>query len=92
MENIVELLVGVEIYYGGDMANHSGFGKIVERTFSRFGDNLKIEMEDGRVINVPPVMFSEKYLGHGGTRFVTREAYDTYRRAAVDQFCQRHQT
>jgi hypothetical protein len=91
MENNMELSVGVEIYYGGDMANHSGFGKIVERTSSRFGDNLKIEMDDGRVINVPPVIFSEKYLGHGGTRFVTREAYDTYRRAIVDHFSQLHQ-
>ena len=75
-----DLPVGTEIYYHGDMANRDGFGKIVKHTAGQWvSPSVTIDMEDGRHINLLPVcIFSEKYLGHGGTRFVTRAAYNRW--------------
>ncbi len=81
------LPVGTEIYYGGDMANDSGFGKVVAAATTRWGDQMDIEMEDGRLIRgLAPCAFSAEYLGHGGTRFVTKEAYQAWHQKAVDAF------
>lgn len=82
------LPVGTEVYYGGDMANDSGFGKVIAAVSDpRWGESMDIELEDGRLIRkLPPCMFSTEYLGHGGTRFVTKEAYLAYRQKAVDAF------
>ena len=79
------LTQGTEIYYGGDMANDSGFGVIESVSESRWGINYKIVMEDARVMNISPSNFSEEYLGHGGTRFVTKAAYQAFRKAAIER-------
>ena len=78
------LSVGTRIFNGGDMANVEHFGtitKIIKN--SRFGDQYEItpdpDSERTKPYTIPPVMFSEVYLGHGGTRFVTEEAYREYR-------------
>jgi hypothetical protein len=77
----MELTKGTRIYYGGDMANDEGFGEIVEEVApDRFySDLVKIKMDDGREMTINKCMFSKEYKGHGGTRFVTKEAYDLYR-------------
>ena len=70
------------IYYTGDMANDEGTGTITRRYQDKWGDHLDIQMDDGREIkSLSVVSFSEEYLGHGGTRFVTLQAYNNFRRA-----------
>jgi len=77
---------GTRIYYNGDMANEEGRGTITKQVTDKSGDYVYIKMDDGRDINRLPVMaFSDKYLGHGGTRFVTEEAYKLFRQEAVDR-------
>lgn len=77
---------GTRIYYNGDMANEEGLGVIVSQQTDEWGTTVNIKMEDGREINgLSIVNFSKEYLGHGGTRFVTEEAYKKFRQAAVDK-------
>ena len=79
-----ELTEGARIYYGGDMANDSGFGTIAIEINS-IPNYIKIIMDDGRVFNRVPVCgFSPEYKGHGGTRFVTLAAYNTYRNTMME--------
>jgi hypothetical protein len=75
----MEITKGTRIYYGGDMANQEGFGTVVDVTTSRFGTNVKINMEDGREINIDKIQISEKYSGNGSTRFVREVAYYEWR-------------
>lgn len=89
----MELLTkGTEIYYGGDRCNDSGFGVIVEVIQDKsWGDFYEIDLEDGRKIRRLPVsMFSEKYLGHHGTNFVTKAVYQAYYDAAMAGFKARY--
>lgn len=74
------LTKGTRIYYNGDMANPDGFGTITEEIpQSRFMDEqVKITMDDGREMTIAKSYFSKEYKGHGGTRFVTKAAYDAY--------------
>ena len=73
------------IYYGGDMANSDGFGTIAKAISDKWGKRVDIMMDDGRKINCLPVCaFSEEYKGHGGTRFVTLEAYNQFRKKQVE--------
>jgi hypothetical protein len=70
---------GTRIYWTGDMANLEGFGTVTKREVSKWGVNLTLEMDDGRKLCVSEIAFSEVYKGHGGTRFVTLEAYNKFR-------------
>jgi len=84
--NQEQLRPGTRIYYGGDMANDEGFGTIMSQQTDKFGDFLSIKMDDGREFqSLTPALFSEEYLGHGGTRWVTKEAYDRFHRAAIER-------
>lgn len=79
-----DLKKGTRIYYGGDMANDEGFGVIKERATDQFGTWVDVEMDDGRDFNKLPItIFSDEYLGHGGTRFVTEKAYRAFRQAQI---------
>ena len=71
---------GTRIYYTGDQANIDGFGTITDVATNRGRTLYKILMDDGRKKSVPSYLFSEVFLGHGGTRFVTLAAYNAYRR------------
>ena len=77
--NKADLTKGTAVYYSGDMANEEGFGSIIMVTEDRWGTHLHILMNDGRTMVLAPHEFSDKYLGHGGTRFVTRAAYDEWK-------------
>ena len=67
------------IYYTGDMANDEGFGIIVKSYQDKWGSFYNILMDDGREMNrLHTIAFSETYKGHGGTRFVTEDAYNAY--------------
>ena len=75
-----ELTPGTRIYYGGDMANMPETGTILEIRRTRWGNDYQIKYDTGRTTFLPICLFSPIYLGHGGTRFVTLEAYNQYRR------------
>jgi len=78
----MKLNVGTRIFNGGDMANPEHFGTITNIITGRFGTQIEItpdEEAERKPYSVPPCMFSETYLGHGGTRFVTESAYLEYR-------------
>jgi hypothetical protein len=75
---IEELPVGTRIHYTGDRCNVGGFGTITKHHLNaRFGNQVEIAMdgEDAERITVTPSAFSERYLGHCGSRFVTLAAY-----------------
>ena len=75
------------IYYAGDMANRSGLGKITEIGNIGYGDFANIKMDDGReFVQLSLCNFSEEYLGHSGTKFVTEEAYLKWK----EQIAKRH--
>jgi hypothetical protein len=82
------LSVGTRIYYGGDMANPDGFGTITERKepTKYGGSQVHIAMDDGRKMWIAEMSFSPEYKGHGGTRFVTEEAYITFHKARIAEF------
>ena len=87
----MKLQKGIEIYYGGDMANRSGFGIVTEVGNIGYGDFVNVTMKDGREFKQLSVCgFSDKYLGHGGTRFVTKEAYLKFKEEMVKRFNKRH--
>lgn len=77
---------GVRIYYTGDMANEEGFGIITSQQQDKFGVFVNLKMDDGREFNqLTPANFSDEYLGHCGTRFVTEEAYKKFRQAQIER-------
>ena len=87
----MKLEKGTKIYYGGDMANKEGFGVITEKSNIGYGDFVNIKMEDGRDIKqLSTCGFSEKYLGHGGTRFVTKKAYMNWKQETADRFYRKY--
>ena len=69
------------------MANPPEFG-IVEKVVSdiRRGKHADILLDDGRKFNVPVIAFSENYEGNGRTRFVTEEAYYTWKDKQLQKF------
>ncbi len=81
-----QLPEGTRIYYGGDMANSEDFGIITSTEAStKWGKFINIKLDDGREMKrLPLCAFSDEYKGHGGTRFVTLEAYNAYRQAIAN--------
>lgn len=81
-----DLEKGTRIYYNGDMANDEGHGVVTGQGADDFGTWVNVKMDDGRKFDkLSVVIFSDKYLGHGGTRFVTEEAYNLFRQEAADR-------
>ena len=68
---------GTRIYYGGDMANDEGFGTITSQQTDKYGREFR---------SLTPALFSEEYLGHGGTRWVTEKAFQEYRKKSFARF------
>ena len=76
-----KLEAGTRIFYNGDMANNEGVGTITKEYEDRWGSFYDITLDDGRKINgLSTTSFSKEFKGHGGTRFVTLDAYNAYRR------------
>lgn len=83
----MEIKENTRIYYGGDMANNPDFGTVKKVYTDKWGTFADIILDDGREIEALPVhMFSDVYLGHGGTRYVTIEAYNAYRQNIANQY------
>ncbi len=80
----MELNEGTRIYYGGDMANESGFGVITKAYSDKWGSFVDAVMDDGREMRgLHTIGFSKTYSGNGSTRFVTEAAYDEWRAIAL---------
>ena len=77
-----DLSIGTEVYNGGDIMNQEHFGTITNHKKSdRFQDQVEITPDadcDRKPYWITPASFSPTYKGHGGTRFVTRVAYDAW--------------
>jgi hypothetical protein len=88
-----ELPIGTRIYNNGDMANASHFGTITaHKPAGRFTAQVQITPDSDAerpAYWIPPAAFSEKYLGHGGTRFVTESAYRTWRESQMAAYLNR---
>ena len=84
---------GTEMYYTGDVANQPGFGTISAlNRHPRWGDTYDFTLEDGREITgIALHMLGDTYEGHGGTRFVTKAAYDAYQAERAGTWQQRVQ-
>jgi hypothetical protein len=84
-----ELKVGQRIYNGGDMANPDHFGTITRVEISiKWGTHYEITPDadaERKPYVVSACAFSETYLGHGGTRFVTMEAYNAWRASKMSR-------
>lgn len=78
MDNPQEYL-GLKIYYTGDMANVSGFGKVTAVTKD---NTLNIELSDGRCFyNISPSVLTPAL----GRRFIPRAEYDAQRKADIER-------
>ena len=76
-----------KIYYTGDQANHPGFGIITRSFEDKWGKWSDIKIDDGRAFkNTPTNIISTQYNGTCGSRFVTKNAYDTYRAEVLKQY------
>ena len=61
--------------------------QVTETITDKWGQFVTIKMDDGRDIEHLPICgFSSEYKGHGGTRFVTIDAYNAYRQAMADNY------
>jgi len=86
MANEIKFEKGMRIYWTGDMANDEGFGTIEVVYENRWGKFVDIAFDDGRFTQgISQHMFSPEYLGHGGTRWVTADAYKAWRREKMAQ-------
>lgn len=74
----LQLTIGTRVYNNGDMANVEHFGTITSIKGHHVGITPDADSDRDGEYFVPASMFCEKYLGHGGTRFVTEEAYKTW--------------
>ena len=85
-----ELEVGTRVFNNGDMANIEHFGTITEIKRSKWGTDYQItpdpDSDRDAPYYIPACMFCEEYKGHGGTRFVTEDAYKEYRNKQIANF------
>lgn len=80
-------ITGQRIYYTGDMANRSGWGTVTHvRPCPYYQLNYTLEMMDGRIFSITPFEITDNYNGQSTFRFITKEAHDEYRAAAMEQY------
>lgn len=90
---MMKFKAGQMIYYRGDVANNPGWFEIVSGDEGKFGVNYQMVevMEAGaeespRSFDIGERLIDEVDKGHCGTKFVTKEAYDTYRAAVMAKY------
>ena len=87
--------VGQKIYYTGDTANHSGWFLITEATNDKWGKSYDMqevegELSEGRTKRgIMEIGISDKYDGTGRYRFVTEEAFKTWRNNCIKALVRR---
>ena len=89
-QTLKKLKVGDCIYNHGDMANASHFGTISRVIIDKWGTHYEIapdkDLDTGdapaeeqrKPYTISAAQISPSYLGHGGTRIVTAEAYQSW--------------
>lgn len=80
---------GTELYNGGDMANNPHFVVVVKIEHSpAFGSHIWVNPidSDRKIYSISPSMISKEYKGHGGTRIVTRDAYNDYKNKIMERY------
>lgn len=70
--------IGTEVFNAGDIMNEPKFGTVV-RESGAGRDMVFVQWEDGTEGGYYRSQFGDTYLGHSGTRLVTRAAYDAWR-------------
>mgnify|MGYP001616135971 CR=1 FL=1 len=79
--------VGTRMYNHGDRANQSHFGTLTAIKTGAWGTQYEITPDAdsglGKPYWIPSALVSLEFKGHGGTRIVTEEAYDTFRNARL---------
>jgi len=87
--------IGTRIYNNGDVCNRSHWATVISIEPCKWYDlkiTLKADDEDGetgRTYTINPYAISPEYKGHGGTRFVTKTAYDAWKAEQVAKFYER---
>lgn len=71
--------IGQKIYYRGDMANQPGWFEIASYDKKWGTYDLKEIDGDRQIKSFYECGISDVDKGHGGTRFVTEQAYKTFR-------------
>lgn len=77
--------IGDRIHYSGDMANLGCWAKVVELSPTNFGMMVRLKEEgaDGREFLVHDWQIGEVYKGHCNPRFVTEQAFNTFRQEQI---------
>jgi len=78
--------IGARIYYTGDMANVSDWGTIREIIGGRFGEQVRLVMDNGPDKTIPPSGIGNKYNGTCSPRFVTEDAYNAWHREQMANY------
>ena len=82
-------VMGREVYYTGDMANHEGYGEVVNyREDARFGDSFDVRLpdgggEDGNEPRVFRGLSMVHFSPSPGRRFWWREEWEEFRAARI---------
>ena len=84
------LEIGTEVYNGGDMANVEHFGIITAIKNGQYQITPDADSDRKNPYWVPFCAFSPVYKGHGGTRFVTKEAYDLFQAERLKEMQERY--
>ena len=80
-----DIIVGMAIYYRGDMANSEGFGEVTEiKINKKWGDAVVIIIDNEREFEISPHMIHEVDSGNCSTKFVTVEAYKAKRKEQLE--------
>lgn len=73
-----DLKIGTQIFYTGDMANCSDWGKVIS-VHSESLETVEVKFEDRKETTI---LYANRiglvYRGHCNPRFVTEEAYKAY--------------
>lgn len=82
----VKVIIGTRVFNHGDMANIEHFGTITAIESGHYEITPDADSERTKPYCIPFCLFSPVYKGHGGTRFVTEEAYEAFRAEQIATF------
>ena len=72
-------MVGVEIFFTGDMFNSKGYGKIAEVNTSTWGTSYHVVMDEGEEFWLESSALVEAYEGIGNNIIVRKTVYEGYK-------------
>jgi hypothetical protein len=72
-------MVGVKVFFTGDMYNSKGYGKIAEVNASAWGTSYHVIMDEGEDFWLASTALVEAYEGMGNNIIVRKAVYEGYR-------------